>query len=334
MKFKNIWLSIVMLFFQFFVINAHACYFMNGGKTGKLSINIGSISVPNDAEAPVGTVLATKQGTITSLGGTVPGEFSCGGDSGKIVTESMMLSGDGSTVRNAVYPTNIKGIGVRLYYYSAVSFKNEPTTPTPLYTTFPYTIQEYRESYQNINAAFKIEIVKSSSIAEMGTSGALSFSALSVMKAEVTDLLDLTITGDVKVPSCYVDASTSKSIAMGSIYQTEIPNIGDVAKEKDITFNISCSAVVAMNIKVSGSENSDVKDQGIIALKSEDGRDPGIGAQILYSGKPVNLEQNIVVGQSISGMNKILLGVQYYRTNKNIIVGSINGVFTVDFNYN
>jgi len=327
----SIMLSIISLFF---CMSAQACYYFNGSSApGRIIVDFGHITVPNDADAPVGTVLATKQGTMQSFGG-IPAKFSCGQDSQYNISESMKISGDQTTTSDEIYSTNIQGLGVKIYYYSAVAYASEPTTPMVLYTTFTYHLGQGNVStYQNPNAAIKIELIKTASISEMAASGLVSSDFHSLMKAESTDLLDLNIKANVEAPACSVDSSINKSINLGNVFDKDIPNVGSVANKKKVDINITCSSTVEVNMTVTGKENEDIKGQGIIALTNNNGQDPGVGAQILYQNVPVSLNTNIIAGAGLQGENSLQLALQYYRTKEKVEIGPVNGVFTVNFIY-
>jgi type 1 fimbria pilin len=301
--------------------------------------------ITGDATTPVGSVIAEKSGLISSFGGVLP-SFSCGADTDASspslnppATSMIIVSGDGSATSNATYPTNIPGIGLKLYYYSTAAYQNEPTTATQAYINIPISIAHtYYSIYQNPNASVKVQLIKTASLGAVST-GVVSYSSAEFLKADGNlTIASLKVSSTISTASCTVtEASKSLSVPLGNIQAHSIPSVGSVADSHNFSIDMTCNAGVGVSVKINANEDSNISGQGVIALTAAtDGNATasGVGVQLLYNNSPIPLNQSLAVGQADLGAFKIPLIARYYRTRNTVTPGVANATATYTLTYN
>ncbi|HEY2451828.1 MAG TPA: fimbrial protein [Scandinavium sp.] len=326
---------------------AYACYYFSGSNApAAINVDLGSITIPNDYTTPVGSVIAIKSGLISSFGGVLP-SFSCGtnanpGSPGTnpAANTSILASGDGSATTNAIYATNIQGIGVKLYYFTASAYQNEPTTPTQTYISIPILIaHSYSSIYLNPNASIKVELIKTASFSQVA-SGQVNYASSSFLRTADNgfNLANLSVSATINTASCTVtEASKSLSVPLGNIQAHSIPSVGSVADSHNFSIDMTCNAGVGVSVKINANEDSNISGQGVIALTAAtDGNATasGVGVQLLYNNSPIPLNQNLAVGQADLGAFKIPLIARYYRTRNTVTPGVANATATYTLTYN
>ena len=98
---------------------------------------------------------------------------------------------------------------------------------------------------------------------------------------------------------------------------------------------LDCDAQANINISLSGTQNPDVSDPSVLALSKYDhsGAATGVGVQLLYNSKPLNIGESLFLKQS-SGENETFeITARYYQTKSVVRAGSINSVATLNITY-
>ncbi|QRG81025.1 fimbrial protein [Citrobacter sp. R56] len=298
-----------------FAQHACACWYAAGGAT-KLTINMGNITTQSEAG---NGVLATASGLMTSFGGA-PAGFYCGNGS-KYLSGQIGVSGDNSFNPGITYATNIPGIGVKIYYYSSVAYKSEPTSPVQTALTMDFTLPNTSTMYQNKNAAIKVELVKTGPVSAV-SGGSLTFTASNFMVADnllgdespALDLADLKINATITVNTCNVDATSPTRVDLEPADANTLPRKGATTGDTPFEIRLKCTGKTDVNLLLDGQEDTDVTGQGVLAIKKTAESAKGIGLQLLYNDLPVELEKEFSAGMSAEGTFTIPLTARYYRT--------------------
>jgi type 1 fimbria pilin len=328
--------------FCFYGNYASACYYYkdyNPKAATNLVIDMGSVTIASDG---VGGVIASKEGAMTSFGGA-PAAFSCGtnGDSTP-AKAGEGVSGDGTSTTQAIYDTNIPGIGIKIYYYTLSSYQNEPLEPTQIATKFPVTISTpYNTKYQNTNAALKIELVKTDSVSGM-QSGLLTFTRTKLLGVDnnagyddgALNLANLTVKATITSNTCDVDASTPTRVDMASVNANSMSVLHKTSGDTPFDITLNCSGNTDVNLLLDGEEDQNAPGVGVLTNKSGGNSAKGVGIQLLHDDNPVEFEETFSVGQSTKGKFIIPMVARYYRTTSQPIkAGDVSSSVVYNLSY-
>lgn len=310
---------LVMLFFFWDITGAQACYYLSTytpKAPTQITIDLGDVTTQVDAASGI---LKSIEGPMTSFGGA-PAKFSCGSSQqvGPISTY-IFITGSTGYEEAATYPTNISGIGVKIYYYStqATSWGNEPLIPTQIATKVPVTLPTpYYDGYQNNNAALKVELVRTGPVQPV-SGGSLIFQQDSFMWADSgapVNLVNLEVRANVTVNTCNIDTSSPTQLSLGSIGTDSFSLKGSTAAEKNFEIILDCTGTTNVNMTISGYESNEIIGQGVLASDKGSNMSEGVGVQILNNGEPVKFNENFVVGNSSNGKFQFPLTARFYKT--------------------
>lgn len=324
--------NILVLFFFFFSGLSYACYSRDGSSAANLNFDFGNIVVPTDDVLPPGGIITYKDGLLSSMGAGLH-QFTCGSPGDGPMDVNVNITGDGTLTPNVTYATNVPGVGLKFYYYSASEYGQEPTTPTQVATSFVAHIGDaYHLTYGgNPNASLRIELIKTASIHE-SVSGELTFSRGNFIDAGGYSLLNVNLTGNVIVPSCSLDPSTKTTIDLGSTSKTHLPDIGSTSNTHDFDIVLKCTASPNVSLNISGNESTEAPGQGVLAL------DPGstaagLGVRILYKNTPIIFNSELSVGIATEGQFIVPMRAQFYKTQNTLTAGELSSSMTFTLTY-
>ncbi|AJQ99105.1 Fimbrial protein [Enterobacteriaceae bacterium bta3-1] len=141
------------------------------------------------------------------------------------------------------------------------------------------------------------------------------------------------ITGTVLVPSCNVDASTPTHIPLKTVDASAFPHKGTTAEDTPFDITLKCNNNVSVSLLLDGEENIDAQGEGVLALNG-DSTASGIGIQLLYNSAPVKLNETFSVGNAVAGIFKIPMTARYYRSSdKTLQAGLVSASVVYSVSY-
>lgn len=311
---------------------AHAdCSFSSGSfQTG--NVNMGNIMVP--ANVAVGSVIATKQMSFNSVFGQEG--FKCGSNIDTAL--SFAMSG---AATSGVYPTNISGIGIRIYAWSSTAYFTSPTTPTLTPNSWTFNYPLYTGSYGSEYLQLKVDLVATGPI-DAGTS-ALSYNVAPWMSVATVDgtsrmsIANLSVTAQMTTRSCSV---TTSSVAV-TLPPAFLGNL-NTGKTGATPFNLGLTCSAGAKVNVTLTDSSDISNTSTTLNLAPGSTAAGIGLQILNGSTPIaygpdsptagNTNQ-WSAGTATGGAMNIPLTVQYIRTTGTLAGGTIKGLATFTMSY-
>ncbi|MBB4512910.1 fimbrial protein [Paraburkholderia fungorum] len=313
-------------------LSASAACSFQGSSYASANIAMGSITVP--ANVAVGTVLATK----TAPYDTLIAHQAANCDISRTQTSSIVMSGSGNA---GIYPTNIPGIGVRVYVWSSTTYYNTPTTATLAPVSWSYTLPS-AGAYGTGYLQMRIDLVATGPI-NVSSGNALSYSAASWFT--MTDginqlsLSGIAVNGTVTVRSCSVTTS-SVDVTLPKVFAKDLSTTGATSGATPMKIGLSCSQ--GTNVKVTLTDASDVSNRSTTLGLAPGSSATGVGMQILNGSTPVaygpdsssaaNVNQ-WSAGTAAGGAMNVPLTVQYIRTPGTLVPGIVKGTATFTMSY-
>ncbi len=282
-----------------------------GAKPGSVSFTQPNIVVQRDV--PVGSVIGTLN--TPDGGGAV---FSSCATNGNIYYAMSLF-----TTRSAithVYDTNLSGVGVRVgqgtsYYYESPAFAR--------YLSYSQAIAFSSRTVDFIKTGpITSGVISSGLLARnYGDDGITAFS-LNFTGGMVTEVACSINTPQIQVPL--------EDVLAGSL-----TSIGTTAKPKVFNLGLTCNAGARVNVKMTGTQNSDSSANGVLQLSGAGsaGVATGVGIQILYNNSPLALNNNILLKTSTGGQETFPFVAQYYQTKSTVTTGEANATATLNLTY-
>ncbi|MEQ5236980.1 fimbrial protein [Proteus terrae] len=231
---------------------------------------------------------------------------------------------------NKIVQTNIPGIGMKVYFNNigAINF-DWVSKSTEVGKTFHMT-----------NPSWRVQIIKTGQVTQSG-----SLKLGEVAKAVQNNTAPRNTTWNltslflplnaIKINSLKCTTkSSSYNVNMGTWYDTQFKNIGDVSKNVDIPITLSCAA--GTNIKATVTSSAGYIDVNTGKLKlSGTNSATGIGIQLLdKNNNPIKLNtKNSLQNQVASGDYIFGWKARYIKTGSTITPGSANSIATVNILY-
>ncbi|NMM01174.1 hypothetical protein HHL24_24940 [Paraburkholderia sp. RP-4-7] len=309
-----------------------ACVFSAGSfKTG--SVDMGSITVPPNV--PVGTVLATKQVSSSSILGQE--SFTCGNN--LVTTVSFAMSGSATS---NIYPTNIPGIGIRIYAWSSQTYYTSPTTPTLTPNSWTFSYSQASGAYGMGYQQFRFDLVATGPVSNSGTD-MLSYNVAPWISVAANDgsgqmaIANLALTATVTTPTCSV-VNSRIPVFLPTILVDNF-NTGSTGTS-GFSLDLNCTAGVKVGVTLTDATNP--SNTSTTLSLSPDSTATGVGLQILKESTPIaygadspaadNLNQ-WSAGTSVGGAMSIPLTAQYVRTTGALNAGTVKGLATFTMSY-
>lgn len=304
-----------------------ACSFKSGGFTTD-TIDMGNITVASNVA--IGSVIASRQLPFSNLGGI---SFTCG----PYLTTNVNFFMSGADT-SGIYPTNIPGIGIRIYVWANQAYYDTPTSPAliPNSWSFYYTINgAYGTGYLQL----QVDLVATGPI---GSGNTLSYGVAPWMTVTSSDgqgltLANLNVTAAISHRSCSVTTS-SVTVNLPTAFVGNL-NTGSTGATP---FNLGLNCAAGTKVNVTLTDASDISNTSTILSAAPGSTSGGIGLQILSGSTPVaygpdsatvgNTNQWLA-GTATGGPTNIPLTVQYVRTSGELSAGAIKGLATFTMSY-
>lgn len=316
-------------------VSSHAaCSFLDGSLTTG-NINMGSIAVP--ANVQVGTVIATKKGSYDSL--VAHQGITCGDNVAS--TMSFSMSGSGTS---SIYPTNIPGIGIRIYVWSSGAYYSMPTSPTLTPNSWGFQWLTAGGSYGTGSMQLQVDLVATAQIGLSGTN-ALSYNVSPWLTARANDgsgqmtVSNLAVTATVTTRTCSV-TTTSVDVPLPQAYAGKLSTTGSTAGATPFNLGINCSQ--GTNVMVTLTDASDVSNRSNTLGLAPGSSAAGVGLQILKGSTPISYGPDSAAagntnqwsaGTAAGGPMTIPLTAQYVRTPGTLTPGTVKGTATFTMSY-
>lgn len=273
-------------------------------------------------EATVGTVLGTI--SIPAVSGTVG---KCTNSTDTTMNVNMMYLGAVSSGINTVYNTNVTGVGISGYYYSATYPFLSPATTW----TFPGGTGGIADE----PTVFKL--IKTGTI----TSGVLSNTLVAKVfysGSPTVDTVDVMMgTSSVTQLACSIN-TPALTFPIGDILASKFStSVGTIPSGGQNTQNLglNCDAGANINVTLSGTQNPDVVTTSVLALTGQGSANvaKGVGVQLLYNSSPLALNNRILLKTSSGGQETFPLTARYYQTKTTVATGTANASATLNITY-
>ncbi|UDN35342.1 fimbrial protein [Proteus sp. NMG38-2] len=231
---------------------------------------------------------------------------------------------------NKIVQTNIPGIGMKVYFNNigAINFN------------WVSNSNEVGKTFHMPNPYWRVQIIKTGQVTQSG-----SLKLGEVAKAVQNNTAPRNTTwnltslflplNSIRINSLKCTTkSSSYNVNMGTWYDTQFKNIGDVSKDISIPITLSCAA--GTNIKATVTSSAGYIDVNTGKLKLS-GTNPatGIGIQLLdKNNNPIKLNtKNSLQNQVASGDYIFGWKARYIKTGSTITPGSANSIATVNILY-
>lgn len=136
----------------------------------------------------------------------------------------------------------------------------------------------------------------------------------------------------VRNETCTV-SNSSINVPLGIHSQAEFGGVGTTTKDFPFAINLNCDKDANVNIRIDGSPDSS-GSRGVLALTKSSDSASGIGAQLLYNGAPITLQQEMPINSSTpAGLFSIPFTARYYQTQDKIVQGAANATATFTMIY-
>jgi len=347
---KNCWLASVLLFLGWSPAMASWC--TSESPTATMNINLGTVSEASANRMPVGSVIYTVSGAWEAYGGHNAGwcQNLPAGNLSPIgylrVKTKVYFSMPGTPVQgywNDVYPTNLAGVGVRIYIWNPSSYYGTPTRATAIPLSFTADLQNspptMRPAYGTGGLRVRVEVIKTAPNWQAGAlrfvGGELRVSAADGGSNTVT-LTQVNIIGTMNTRSCSVAAgSRNVSVNMREVaYPNGFSGRQAGAYGPTIPFQIEVNCVSGPRASIqfdpvttlAGSPN-------IIGLTPGPSNATGVGVQLLnWAGVPLQLRTPLLqIARAPDGVSRFGFGGRYILTGEPVRGGRANAasVFTM-----
>ncbi|MGV7092984.1 fimbrial protein [Siccibacter turicensis] len=312
-----------MLFFYCTGITAVQanCWSSSGGGTQTNYVNFGNVVVQRDV--PEGTVIASRD-----FGYTVVSAIDCTNGPTYYLAYSLVYNG-GISKGNHIYKTNVEGVGIRVHKSQTSTYFESPTYYSPIYaisglTSFPSSV----------------ELIKTGPI----TGGAMNAGQIGEYYITNTSygvegrMTHITMQSGTTITPTQCSISTSNlSFPMGTIAASEFSGAVGFIPEHAVTQNLGleCEANANINVTLNGTQNPDVTTSSVLALtgQGDTGVAQGVGVQLLYNNKPLELNKRIVLKKSAGGQETFPIVARYYQTKTTVTPGKANTLATLNISY-
>ncbi|WP_201583088.1 fimbrial protein [Psychrobacter jeotgali] len=304
-----------------------------------ISMNVGRVVVrPSD---PVGAVLRRASFPITANGSTI----TCNRFGGTIqaeLSQNPLLSPAGG---DAVYDTNIEGIGIRLY-------RNAGSGAANFSGYYPYNRSlTSNTTYRLGEGFFIVEIIKTASSTGSGALTAGRYSSYYSRDDVNNPFLTSTVYGSaitIASSSCELLGEVNKTVQLPTVNKYDFKGVGSTQAAQAFDLNFLCN----------GGENpTGYQESNVISLKFDYTAAPnttnvinnnapastkarGVGVQLKTSynntNKTIAKNEKLKLGvlkSNDSLQYNVPLSASYYQTDADITAGKVSSVATVTVEY-
>ncbi|BDU19714.1 fimbrial protein [Dyella sp. GSA-30] len=311
--------TIVLLFMALLStlpIAARASCSFSSGNTSNVNISMPNSVVTINANAPVGTVLASS----SQFAPSPTSELSCSGTT-RIGVVNLVGSQPGTST--TIFPTGTSGVGYRITH---------PDTSNYL---VPYGGDSVASGTYELSVTSGFELVKTGPIANgavlnAGTLGYWRYDGFfGLLRAENFNLVgSVTFT----YPSCTVN-NNAINVVLPTISTTAFNGIGTTAGATAFNISLSCSAGSTLAIEFDTSNPASVANS-VIANSTGSGRAKNVGVQLIdQSFVPITFGTPAVVGATPNGPYNLTYYARYYQTAASPAAGTVSTTATFTLSY-
>ncbi|MGP2734230.1 fimbrial protein [Serratia bockelmannii] len=129
-------------------------------------------------------------------------------------------------------------------------------------------------------------------------------------------------------PTCRI-VDYNRQVRLGSVNREAFSGIGSTAKRTPFSISVVCPEEKKLMIAFNGTEDGDIRGQGVLATHSDGGQAGGLGIQLRHNGAPVPLntpvQYSYVAGEAQSDIS---FSAEYYQTRANVTPGQVNASAT------
>jgi type 1 fimbria pilin len=347
---RNRWLASVFLFLAW--SPAMAAWCTSTSPVATLNINLGTVSEATADRMPVGSVIYTVSGDWDAYGGHNAGwcqNLPAGNLSpiGNLrVKTKVYFSMLGTPVQgywNDVYPTNLAGVGVRIYIWNPSSYYGTPTRATAIPLSFTADLQNslpsMRPAYGTGGLRVRVEVIKTAPNWQAGSlryvGGQLRVTAADNASNSVT-LTQVSIMGTMNTRSCSVAAgSRNVSVNMREVaYPNGFSGRQAGAYGPTIPFRITMNCVSGPRTSIQFDPVTAIAGKpDILGLTPNSSNASGIGVQLLSSvGVPLQLRTPVLLtARAPDGASTYSFGGRYILTGEPVRGGRADAtsIFTM-----
>jgi type 1 fimbria pilin len=136
------------------------------------------------------------------------------------------------------------------------------------------------------------------------------------------------------VLSCSLTTPTMAA-PLGNVYSTAFTGVGSTTGNVDFNLGLNCAAGTKINVTMNGTQNTDTANTSVLALTGAGsaGVAKGVGAQILYNNRPLNIGTRLLLKTAAGGIETFPFKARYYQTLNNVLPGSANATATLSITY-
>lgn len=296
------------------VHTASACTSMNPVAE---TATLGTYIVQRDT--PIGTVIASVKSV--AVGGTIYGNCNT---PGTVYTKMVYGTATKSSISD-VYLTNIPGIGIRAKLYGGYSTFNSPAT---------VTVENVGKATYINNSGSSVELIligtPSSGTLTPGRVGVVTFNETPTIESYVLNIAG----GTINAVDCSI-TNKNINITLDDVLAADLTSINSTAKPKDFDPGLNCQSGAKVNVKLTGTKNTDTSAPGVLQLSNAGsaGVAKGVGIQMLYNHEPLELNKNILLKTSNGGQETFTFTAQYFQTQSTVTTGSANATTTLEITY-
>lgn len=252
-----------------------------------------------------------------------------------------------------VFPTNLTGTGIKYYvaianytgFSSCTQVSSEVPGNVPSYNGYSIAKCHYvgtTTGDTNVSVTIKTtaKLVKTSLDAVSGLiSSVPSLKAEAVFNLENLQAVNgVNVTSASNVIAAMCNLNTTKlQIPLGDFSATEFstqPGFTPV-RTADGNLAMDCNSGTNISVTMTGNKNPDVSDNSVLALTGQgtSGVATGVGVQLLYNDKPLELDKLTSLKSSSGGTENFKFTARYYQTKASVMPGEANTSATLSLTY-
>jgi len=316
----NFLCAIIVFIICIFTSNANACVAYDDYSPVDLSGSIPDVSIQRDAA--VGSILFTQ--TYSTGKDMNQGFASCSTDPSAVGKYTLYGVGAAVSGYKNVYETSVPGVGITVATGDSRYFFSSPGQEVPFAGTWQW-------SYWG--RSYTITLTKINPATGSGNTGQIR--AVMSLSGINPDPVTISLLGaNIKTLACSIN-NTTFSVPMGDIPAADFTGTGSTPKSSTFDLGMDCDADANINITLRGTQTPDSDDMSIISLSNygQPGVADGVGVQLLYGGKPINVNELINLEKSSGGQESLPFTVRYIQTKGMVKPGSANATLTLDITY-
>lgn len=276
--------------------------------TAMLNIDIGAISEGLSQPVPVGGILAARSGNWDSFGGHNSGWCQVDVNDATRMATLASFNVSGSPATGHIYPTNLRGVGVRISVWSggnqqawASGMAAGQLLPFVQTANLQSVMPQSAATVDTSGLMIKVELIKTDSSRDVGPltfSGDLLTLTAAGGSGGPTVLTRINLTGTSNVRTCAVVGSNI-AVNMGTLDTGQLNRDG-ASRDVPLSIQLMCQNRPKVSVQFDESTAEDAT-AGVVSLLRSSGRAQGVGVQLRdTNGQPVPLGRPVFMGTPAS----------------------------------